>query len=144
MLDLEGNVSAIQYDPQTGRIEAIRTGLYRDIAEEPYAFILGTADYHINYIDLTSSPPAVALRPVMQIAQDKTTITADGADTMTLSGLPALCRVTVGPETYDVPDGVLEWSALMPATYSIKVELFPYLDWASEVTVVASDSQTDG
>jgi hypothetical protein len=52
--------------------------------------------------------------------------------------------VTIGRETYDVSDGELEWSTPMPATYSVKVELFPYLDWTSEVTAVAGNVQTNG
>jgi hypothetical protein len=52
--------------------------------------------------------------------------------------------VTVGSAAYDVPDGVLEWSSPMPATYVIRAEAFPYREWKGEVTVVESGVQTDG
>jgi alpha-D-ribose 1-methylphosphonate 5-triphosphate diphosphatase PhnM len=139
----EDSVSAAQYNPQTGAIKYIRTGIYRDILAEGEAFVIGSANLHTDYIDLAQSPPAITPRPSMRITQDTSTITADGADTMTLSGLPAPCTVTIGNTVYDVPDGELEWGTLMPATSQIKVESFPYLNWEGEVAAIAGDVQTE-
>jgi hypothetical protein len=110
---------------------------------EPLPYIVGDYDIGTNYVNLTQSPPAITPRPSMPITQDRTTITADGDEVMTLSGLPIPCTVRIKGNVYDVPDGVLEWATLMPATYPITVEAFPYLNWEGEVTANASDVQTE-
>jgi hypothetical protein len=131
------------YNPKNGMILASRYGQQASIDLEGLPCVAGTYDAGTYYIDIAQSPPVAVLRPAPQIAQDKTEIIADGSDTVTLSSLPVPCVVTAGEARYDVPDGELEWATLMPATYRIRVEAFPYLDWESEVTAVAGDVQAD-
>jgi hypothetical protein len=130
------------YEPISGRIRRTlniepHTAKYYEADGE--TLFQGEGSGFTDYIDLTRSPPAITPRPVMQIAQDKTTIAAGGGDTMTLHGLPVPCRVRIGSAVYEVPDGVLEWATPMPATYHIKVEAFPHLDWEGEVIAVAGN-----
>jgi hypothetical protein len=131
-------VTATRYDPNTGEILGQRIGFYRDVLSEPYSFVLGEGDSKTQYIDTTKSPPVIRARPAMAIRQSKTTIIADGVDSMTLSGLPVPCDVTIGNSAYHVEDGELEWGTLMPRVYEIRVNAFPYLEWSTEVTAIAS------
>jgi hypothetical protein len=134
------------YEPQTGRI--FRTLLIEPHMVELYeaegeTLFQGEGTGGIDYIDLTQSPPVITPRPAMQVTQNTTAITADGSDAMTLSGLPEPCTVTIGDTVYNVSDGALEWATLMPATYQIRVEAFPYLGWEGEVTAIAGDVQAE-
>jgi hypothetical protein len=135
------DVEATFYSPENGRILASRYGQQKSIELEGLPYVPGTYDSGTHYIDITQTPPVAVLRAVPQISQNKSTISAGGEETMTLRGLPPSCVVTIGDIRYDVPDSELEWGTLMPATYSVRVEAFPYLDWESEVTVVAGDIQ---
>jgi hypothetical protein len=128
-------ITAILYDPSTGRILASRSGTKKSVDMEELPHIAGDYDIEANYIDLSQSPPAVAPRPAMEIIQGKQSIAAGGTDAMTLSGLPVPCHVRIGSAEYGVTDGTLEWSSLMPAAYEIEVTAFPYLDWRGEVEV---------
>jgi hypothetical protein len=133
------------YNPDTGsilrtlNIEPHMTAYYENDGE---TLIQGEGSGFGNYVDIAQSPPVVRRRPTMDIHQDKTAITANGVDAITLSGLPSPCGVKIGGTEYNVTDGVLEWSTLMPAAYSIEIEAFPYLDWKGEAKAVASDIQT--
>ena len=133
------NVSAIRYDPETGRITAIRLGPYADIANEGYSFILGDADILTEYVDITQPTLEIKKRPLMDITQDTDIMYADGSDTMVLSGLPIPCEVTIGGQVYQVPDGIFEFQTTAAGDYKIIVSAFPYMDWESEVIAVASD-----
>jgi hypothetical protein len=134
------------YNVTTGRINSTlnieddNTHFYEENGE---TLIKGEGAGFKDYIDLTQSPPAITPRPAMPATQDKLIITADGNDAVTLSGLPEPCTVTIGGAVYDVPDGELEWATLMPTTYRIRVESFPYLNWEGEVTAVAGDIQAE-
>ena len=142
MSEDEACVSAVQYNPKTGMIIGLRYGFYGDIEQENHAFILGEADIIMDYVDVSLSPPVIKRRLEMQITQSKTRILSNGADAMALSSLPIPAQVQINSETYNVPDGELEWGTVMPATYKITVRAFPYLDWEGEVTAVAGDTQT--
>ena len=132
-----------RYDAQTGRIEAHAGGTLSSILSDGFPFVKGKYDQNEYYIDFSSGTPTPYKRPIMAIMQDKITITADGNDTMILSGLPMLCKVKVENGIYNaiyqVVDEVLEWATLMPATYKITVLSFPYQDWESEVVAIAGN-----
>lgn len=134
-------VIATLYDENTGRISVCHYGEEETVKLNAIYYVLGHYDSETHYIDLSGDNPEPRERPAMPVTQDKTEITADGEDFITLAGLPMPCRVHIGSAEYDVPDGALEWSALMPAAYKIKAEAFPYLDWEGEVRAVASDVQ---
>jgi hypothetical protein len=90
---------------------------------------------------ITGSPPTVTARPTLSCTLDKSTITANGLDTATLSGIPSGAAVSVtdqnGTTTYTVNDGTLEITADEPGTITITVTpAFPYQPLT--VTVTAS------
>ena len=74
---------------------------------------------------------------------DKTSLLADGVDSVVISGLPSLLNgglsdTTVSIEgigSYQVDDGTFEFSIDTPGAYQIRVESFPYLPVTYEVMV---------
>ncbi len=59
---------------------------------------------------------------------DRTTITADGMDEVTLSGLPQeLVTVFVGDDEVDTDSGELVLSFTTPGGYMVRMELAPYI-----------------
>lgn len=72
-------------------------------------------------------------RPPQKTMVDVTTITANGVETATISGLPAPCRVRVsGPwegDAVEITDGVMSFAAALPGRYTLHVEAFPCLPW---------------
>lgn len=82
-----------------------------------------------NYYTITSFPANHA-----QI--DKITIVADSTDTATITGLPTPCTITVDGASYEVTDGVFEFTVDISGTYKIKAEAFPYLPKEWEITAV--------
>lgn len=143
MQDETEYVTVTFYIPETGMIFGTRSGQKASIDLEDLPYIAGSHSDTRDYIDVSGQNPQAKLRPIMQVHQGKTTITAHGDDLMTLSGLPKPSTVMVGAEAYNVPDGVLEWATLMPGTYRIRIEAWPYLDWESEVTAVAGSAQAE-
>lgn len=131
------------YDPETGMILGIRSGQKASLDMEELPYVAGGYQAAEKYVDISRKPPFVRDRPAMAALQDKRTITADGEDFMTLSGLPRPCRVLIDSTEYEVSDGTLEWGTLMPGEYKITVTAWPYHDWEGEVTAVAGDSSTD-
>jgi hypothetical protein len=130
-----------EYDAASGRIIGLHGGPVEALRIDVKYSVPGSYDRNTHYIDLSGPTPEPRARPAMPVTQDKASIGVN--EPMTLAELPVPCRVTIGPATYDVPDGTLEWSSPMPATYKIKVEAFPYLDWEGEVKVVESGVHTD-
>jgi hypothetical protein len=96
---------------------------------------------HWNTHYITGTPPTVTARPTPACTLDKSTITANGTDTATLSGIPTGASVRVtdsnGATDYTVNDGTLEITADEPGTITITVTpAFPYKPLT--VTVTAS------
>lgn len=136
----EEYITVTQYSAETGAFEGIRTGQKKSIDQEGRPYIEGRYDPDEYYVDLSSVPSRVEKRPEMPVSQNLDTIRADGNETLILSSLPEPCRTMIGAHKYDVEDGVLEWSTLMPGAYSVRIQAWPYLDWKGEVTAVAGDS----
>ena len=53
---------------------------------------------------------------------------------LTLQGVPAGSTVTINGESYSA-EGDVELEFPLPGTYSLRVECWPYKDWAGEVVV---------
>jgi hypothetical protein len=90
---------------------------------------------------IAGSPPTVTARPTLPCTLDKTTITANGTDTATLSSIPIGATVAVtdgnGVTTYTATDSTLEITADDPGQISVTVTpAFPYI--ALTVTVTAT------
>ena len=105
-----------------------------DILKNPY--VEGAYSPLEFYVDIGADPPKVKRRPPQETKMDKTTITSDGRDIVTLSNLPTPCEVEVLWEVYNVDDGKFEWGTHMPGEYKILVRAFPYADWEGTVTAV--------
>jgi hypothetical protein len=88
------------------------------------------------YVDVDTSPPKAKTRSRQKVKMDKTSITADGRDIVSLSNLPTPCEVEVLWEVYSVEDGEFQWGTHMPGEYKIRVRAFPYADWEGTVTAV--------
>jgi len=52
-----------------------------------------------------------------------------------LTGLPRPCRVKVNGWTWDVPDGVFEYTTPIDGPHEIEAYVWPYLDWRTSVEV---------
>lgn len=120
-----------------GQISGFRTGELSDILLEGSPFVDGKWDGDKYYVDVRTEE--VKPRPEMLISQNAQTITANTAQILTLGGLPLNCYVSIGAHRYFVDDGILEWSTPMTGAFPITVECFPFLDWHSEVTVIANN-----
>ena len=135
------------YDPNTGEIlyTTYISPADAKAAVEQFGDHLceGDGDGLTHYVNIHASPPRVVQRPAQATQQNKTEVTANGTDLLVLSGLPVPCVVNIGAEQYNVPDGILEWATLMPGARQITVQVFPYLDWTSEVTAVESDAHSN-
>ena len=55
---------------------------------------------------------------------------------MTLSGLPIPCNISINGTAFDVKDGLLEMTTLLPGDYVIRAEAFPFVDWEGKVTAL--------
>ena len=143
MSDTEQYLTVTLYSPDTGMILGTRTGQKTSIECDELPYIEGVHEAAECYVDTKGLTPTIRPRPKQETQQDKASISADGQDALVLSGLPVPCMVLVGENRYEVEDGELEWSTLMPGTYYIHVEAFPYLDWDAEVTAVASGASPD-
>ena len=53
----------------------------------------------------------------------------------TLIGLPVPATLHIDGETYTVDDGEAELDFILPGTYRLRVEAWPFKDWEGEVTV---------
>jgi hypothetical protein len=135
-------MSVVIYIAATGRIVGVGSAPW---APSDLAGAYGSksttdvADHAVSYI--AGSPPAVTARPATVCPLDKTTITANGTDTATLSSIPIGASVTVidgnGTTTYTATDSTLEITADEPGTVTVTVTpAFPYTPLT--VTVTAS------
>jgi hypothetical protein len=121
---------------QNGMI--VRTG---SAPEGMISIQAGTGEYAIEAAgdDLTQYVVggAVTDKPAMPVSIDKTTVSADGIDLATISGIPvgALCRVASIAEAV-VNDGTIELTFDNPGDYEITIIAFPYLDYT--VTINAT------
>ena len=134
------------YDPKTGRI--LYSGenippIIDLLIERGESIILGEGNDSVHYVNIKQSPPVICLRPQQETQCDRTELIADGKDVIVFSGLPVPCTVHIGEHRYKVEDGELEWGTLLPGTYRVRVEAFPYLDWETEVIAVAGGASPD-
>ena len=101
------------------------------------------ADYEINnsdefpLIEGTASPTAYYLdgefveRPTFALTVDKSSITADGHDVITISGLPdGACQVMLWGAVVDSweQEGDIQLTANLPGNYQLRISQWPYQD----------------
>lgn len=131
-----------QYNPYTGEIISTMI-LPDDIAqaaiEHGENLIKAEGDSQTHYVDINAVPPVLKLRPKQDTTQDKFQMKANNLDTLTLNNLPIPCIVSFNDNaSYEVDDGILQWSTNRPDRYKIIVRAFPFLDYESEVIANAS------
>lgn len=100
--------------------------------EAPYA------DSEVSYI----LNETVTDRPTQPIVIDKTTLTADGVDTLTITGAVTNSTITVlgkftknraFSETCSDPE---TFSTEIPDTYVLTISCFPYLDFTATIEAI--------
>lgn len=96
------------------------------------------ASHHIHTV---RGVPEVAARPAMRILikNGKTTLVANGVDTVELTGLPNPCTIVQDPgepeeTSYEVTGGGFVFSAETPGKYQFRVDRFPFLPFSVEFT----------
>ena len=114
-----------------------------DIQAQVGEFILKEipADDSLQYIPDTNTP-VVTEKPISVVTIDKTTLTADGVDFITVSNLPVDSRISVEStvnevyldEPLDSPTDYLTVDA--PGDYNITIYAFPYLPFTATITGV--------
>lgn len=133
-------INFVRYNTTTGAILgfgelADEAGLPLQEALYPDdGFVADRGDPDTQYVDLLSEPPAVVARPTFAITTDKTSITADGADTATISGIPAGTLVTLlasddfGEASEVINSGSTTITTVHKVPHILRFNLFPYAD----------------
>jgi hypothetical protein len=131
------NIKFAWYDPVTGAIPRVghcaepslptNEALYPELG-----FILGEAVPETHKVDVTATPKVIVARPTFSLTISKTTITADGTDSTTISGIPAGTLVKL-LETGDFPEsaetvntGSTTLKTVYPVPHTLRFTLFPY------------------
>jgi hypothetical protein len=125
------------YEKATGQIISISTMIDQDhlnsFIDTEFGAVEGEYDstqyYFVN--DVATS------RPTMSCTLDKTTVTANGVDSITASNLPDPCEITItggGAETKATVTGGSESITFdLAGAYTIAVKAFPYLPWEDTI-----------
>ena len=141
----------VVYARDTGRLVSVNTcadALYPDMPRPawPLGYLeIPTMPINVqtwlptHYVDVGTST-VVQCKP-MTASVPKTTIAADANDTVTLTGLPSPCSVsitgtiTAGP--LDVPDGELALTSNVPGDFLVSVTAPPvWLPWSVTIHAI--------
>ena len=115
-----------------GPHEASITGITIEDTELAASMIADPMNtYNTLYYDHTIEQ--ITPRPIITATLNKTHIFDNGTDTAIISTLPIPCTITVNSDTYEVTDGVFEFTVDTPGTYIIKATCFPYQPKSWEV-----------
>jgi len=131
-------------DRATGQIVGYISGESADLARDNVQelLLLGDWDRLKHYLPPEAAieiPVCIAtpvLRPAMEAVADKAQITADGADTVTITGLPVPCVATIDGTDYSVDDGSLTFATTEPGLHEITIVAWPYLDGVFAIRAV--------
>jgi len=101
------------------------------------SIINAKANLETDYIPNPANP-VVTPRPANPTTLDKTTVTADGVDKAIASGVPLNSVITLTDSTGSITTGTATTSSIdlifdIAGTYTIRVELFPYLDFEATI-----------
>lgn len=109
-----------EYNSQTGEMGGVHIGDVNLFLPGMDAVVEGEYDNREFYI-LDGQPTERPTSPV-------------NLSDLTLLGVPAGSTLTINGESYEA-DGDVELEFPLPGTYSLRVECWPYKDWAGEVVV---------
>ncbi len=110
---------------------------------DDYAAVLGDSDGAIHYVAVLDDKAVVAGRPelIATTENDKTTLQADGVDSIVLTGLPDPCDIIVDApdpgvetQTFTVEGGGFVFSVDDPGVYTVEVRRWPFLPFKIEFT----------
>jgi hypothetical protein len=87
------------------------------------------------FVDLSGENPAVVNKTAATFTADKTTMTANGVDEITITNLPD-CLASYGGTTVEIIDGELVITADLVGSYFVKFSGVPYLDTLFYFTAV--------
>lgn len=129
-------ISWTVYDTRNGRI--LRSGSASDLqtvyaqVREPFEDIMLFENWSFGTHYIVGG---VAIARPTNPGFNKTEITADGSDAAILSlGTPFAAVIDGAP--HSIADGVLEITSELPATYRVRVEAFPFLDYVAEIVAI--------
>jgi hypothetical protein len=155
LFDLSGLTSVVIYKSATGEIvSSIEVGFVDEFKDAQIAAMLapwgeghalieaeGTPETH--YVTTLGDTVISATRPELIVAtvDDKTTLIADGVDSITLTGLPDPCDIiiddpdpTVETTVTEVTGGGFIFTAADPGVYTVEVRRWPFLPFSIEFT----------
>jgi len=92
----------------------------------------GEANDVTQYVDTVTWE--VKDKPPLPAVLSKTTLAADGVDSITVSGLPVPCQVVLDKVQYEVPDGEFEFTVDLPGEYTLSIQVVNYLPFDTTVT----------
>jgi hypothetical protein len=129
-----------EYNPKTGEIgfewNCSNGSLFELNTNESRSFIDGVLNRDTQYLDITADPIEVRARPTFSATPDKTEISADGVEVMTISGLPkGVTKITIfGPValSYEETRQKATISTNVAGAYRVRCSQWPYID--AEVT----------
>jgi len=101
-------------------------------AKEGEMVIAGKANDATQYVDTETI--TIVDKPSITAALSKTTLLADGVDSITITDLPQPCTAHLDTQRYEVPDGELEFTVDLPGVYQICIEALHHLPFNAEVT----------
>lgn len=102
-----------------------------------------TASPETQYISILDDAAVITERPPLVVEVDTTTLTADGIDSITLTGLPDPCEIVI-----DAPDPLVEttttavtgggfiFTADDPGVYTVEVHRWPFVPFKIEFTAI--------
>jgi hypothetical protein len=128
----------VLYDPATGEIREFgTTSTLASLARPDLIAIEATATGAGNYVDVTTDPVTVRSKTSMGFTVDKTTMTADGVDTVTISGLPAGVTVTVNHlSEVVVIDGSFEFTTDTAGAYHLEIYALEYFTEVLDIDAI--------
>lgn len=132
------------YYTDTGTIKSVLTApeyMLSANIRDGIGYVEGGFRDDLYYFDFSAGAPK--LKPEMGVSANKTTVQADGVDSVVISGLPTQdpngqpieVRVGIGSDVYAVTDGVFEFTVDAPGTYRVMCRARNYLDY--DLTVEA-------
>lgn len=126
-MDDYAKMNVIEYILSNGRIIGSGSGDLNDIQRLPeHGWVEGDPiSGFLYYVDITADPPVVIERPVQSTTLAGTALT----------NLPIPATLYINGEAYAIDDGEAELNILLPGTYRLRVESWPYQDWEEEVTI---------
>lgn len=129
-----------EYNETTGEIVSWGVMDETSLAGQTVPIYIGVVDAATQYINVADG--TLITRPTLASTWSKTSITADGTDQATITGLPNPTTVVfprieanavTTPAQFNVTDGVLNLKAGAKGVYQITLKAFPYQDFTTVI-----------